>query len=307
MQPLVYAPFSDTLDVPNVVVDGAANRSTVLTLSHWPGTNCPAELRADLSTEMAFRYLDEGGARHGSATVVTNAHFDEDGVVGVFALTDPERALAQRELLIDVARAGDFQCFHDRLAARMAMVIDAIGSRHDTASAYRTVLPMLPDLAASIDDHRALWAEEDEWLEETERDLASGRIAIEEVPQLDLAIVTARTEREPHVMALHNRTDAFRVALIRGQQFGLTYRYESWVLYRSRPVLPRVDLQGLAERLTDLEPGAVEWQADAVDDLTPQLRPVGGASELDAARFVDELTAWLAAASTTWSPYASLP
>src|SRR5690606_11993732 len=111
----------------------------------------------------------------------------------------------------------------------------------------------------------------------------------------------------PHVMALHNRTDAFRIVLIRGRQLELSYRYESWVLYRSRPVLPRVELHGLAERLTDLEPGAVEWQADAVDDLTPQLRPVGGTSELDATRFVDEVKAWLAAASATWSPYASLP
>lgn len=43
--------------MPNIVVDGSPNAGTVLTLTHWPGIAQPARLGADLSAEMAFRYL----------------------------------------------------------------------------------------------------------------------------------------------------------------------------------------------------------------------------------------------------------
>src|SRR5262249_46393667 len=36
--------------IPNIIVDGAANSHTVLTLSHWPKSGSPTELRADTST-----------------------------------------------------------------------------------------------------------------------------------------------------------------------------------------------------------------------------------------------------------------
>jgi hypothetical protein len=242
--PLTYAPFGETLDVPNVVVDGSANRATVLTLSHWPGTDCPRELQADLSAEMAFRYLDEGAQRHGDAAVVTDNHFDEDGVVAMFALVDPRSALAQRELLVDVARAGDFGWFHDRRAARMSMVVDAWGSRLDSVSAYRHTLPRLGTLAAEIDDHRDLWAEEDDRLTASERAIDGGEIHIEQHADVDLAVVTSRRAEAPHEMAIHNRTPHLRVAQVRGRHLELVYRYETWVRLRSRTPMPRVDLSG---------------------------------------------------------------
>jgi len=34
---------------------------------------------------MAFRYLDSGAALHGNAEVVTNNHFDQDGLISVYA------------------------------------------------------------------------------------------------------------------------------------------------------------------------------------------------------------------------------
>ena len=55
---------------------------------------------------MAFLYVDAGGGRHGPASVVSNNHFDQDGLVGVFALSSPEEAQARRALLVEVARAG---------------------------------------------------------------------------------------------------------------------------------------------------------------------------------------------------------
>ncbi len=89
-----------------MVVDGAPNANTVLSLTQRPGFPTPDRLAADLSAQMVFRYLDDGAGRHEPARVVTDNHFDQDGLVGVFALVDPEAALAQRTLLEDVAAAA---------------------------------------------------------------------------------------------------------------------------------------------------------------------------------------------------------
>src|SRR4051812_32050274 len=99
-KPLRYMPYEATVSVPNVVVDGSPNPATVLALSHWPGIAVPADseldLAADLSAQMAFRYVDGSGALHGDAEVVTNNHFDQDGLVSVYALSRPDDALARR-------------------------------------------------------------------------------------------------------------------------------------------------------------------------------------------------------------------
>ena len=122
---LRYESYEQTADRPNVVVDGSPNAGTVVTLTHWPGIPCPPGTEADLSAQMAFRYLDRGADLHGAAEVVTNNHFDQDGLVAVYALSRPGDALARRDLLEDLAAAGDFGTFRSRDAARLSMAIDA--------------------------------------------------------------------------------------------------------------------------------------------------------------------------------------
>ena len=89
-----YAPYDSTGSTPNVVVDGSPNAATVLCLTHWPEIPDVAGFADDLSAQMAFRYVDAGMDRHGDATVVTNNHFDQDGLVSIYALVEPEAALA---------------------------------------------------------------------------------------------------------------------------------------------------------------------------------------------------------------------
>ena len=60
-----FSPYSETVSVPNVIVDGAANKSTLLTLSHWPKSGTPAELKADTSaTEAELIEHCRGGLAH---------------------------------------------------------------------------------------------------------------------------------------------------------------------------------------------------------------------------------------------------
>ena len=89
---LRFVPEHAIAGIPNVVVDGSPNADTVLTLSHWPGSPTPPELRDDLSAQIAFRALSEP-ERFAGVEAVTNNHFDQDGIVSAFALLWPALAL----------------------------------------------------------------------------------------------------------------------------------------------------------------------------------------------------------------------
>ncbi len=121
---LGFVPYEELDGRPNVVVDGSPADGTVLCLSHWPGIVSPLRFAADLSAQMAFAYLDAYDP-HESATAVSNNHFDQDGLVSLYALVHPDRALARQGLLIDIARAGDFATFDGRDAARISMALSA--------------------------------------------------------------------------------------------------------------------------------------------------------------------------------------
>ena len=77
-----FVPVGEIVDRPNVISDGAALPSTVLTLSHWPASPTPAALAEDTSARIAFRYLDDV-RRWPAAEAVSNDHFDQDGLVTV--------------------------------------------------------------------------------------------------------------------------------------------------------------------------------------------------------------------------------
>lgn len=319
-----------SVEVPNVVVDGAPNAGTVLTLTHWPGYVQPPGLAADLSAQMVFKFLRRGDDPH--ADVVTTNHFDQDGLVGIHAMIDPAASLAHEALLTDVAAAGDFGTYRYREAARASMALHAYGDETRSPIADRlagksypeqcallveATLPLLLPMALDPDRFRDLWADEDAVLTASEEAFASGRVTITEDPRVDLAIVRVPDD-EPeraghrfahllsggiHPMAVHNLTDCFRVLVVHGRRYRYTDRYETWVQYRSRLPLSRVDLGPLAQALTAAEPGGVVWSADAPSTLTPELRP-DDESGLDEHLVIERLTAHLRAAPPAWNPYA---
>jgi hypothetical protein len=326
-----YVPYHLLSERPNVVVDGAANDHTVLALSHWPHSGTPVELAADLSAQIVLRYLDRP-EQHVSADVVSNNHFDEDGLVGVWAMVNPEDAPRRRDLLVDIAAAGDFGTFRDRRAARAAFTISAYADPDQSPLGtavfgldypalvevlFDELLPRLGDICDRLDDYRPLWEAEDAVLAESEAAIASGAATVEELPALDLAIVTVpddldgrrvhrftqRRTEAIHPMAVHNATDCLRVLVVQGRRCRFHYRYESWVQYVSRRPLPRVDLAPLAARLSERERDG-RWQADGVDGITPVMQLVGAEeTSIDITTLRAELERHLAAAPPAWNPY----
>jgi hypothetical protein len=314
-----YVAFHELGDMPNVIVDGTGNEHTRLTLSHWPHSGTPWELKADLSAQIVFKYLD---APHASipAEAVSNNHFDEDGLIGVFALLNPGVPRSQREMLVDIAAAGDFGTYQFRDAARVAFVIAAFAdpkmtplSRtvfhrpypETTAVLYQEMLGRLPEIITHLDRFGEYWKEQDQELNRSEAAIRSGSIRVEEIPALDLAVVTLPESRSTcHTMALHNATRCFRVLLMAGRRYELVFRYETWIQYVSRPVLPRVDLGPLASRLSESEGG--DWVFDGVDAIVPRLRlGSAGESRIPPEAFRQSVESYLTHAVPAWNPFDS--
>jgi hypothetical protein len=331
--PLRFVPDADTTDVPNVVVDGAANAGTVLTLSHWPGSPTPRDLLEDLSAQIALRALDEP-VRFDGVDVVTNNHFDQDGLASVYALAFPDEARARRDQVVDVARAGDFGAFAHRDSARISFAIAAyddpdasplgrelFSKPYDEQCAifYTELLPRFGELLDHPDRWQALWEHEDAHLGESITAIEQGVVRIEERPELDLAVVTVpehwaaqvthrftqRWTEAVHPMAVDNATERTRVLLVQGRSYRLELRYETWVMFVSGPVAPRPDLRDLARHLDALETGGARWEAEPPGALTPRLSVAGdGESSLEPEHVRREVERFLASAPAAWDPYA---
>ena len=91
-----YLPYADASSEPNVIVDGTANHRTLITLSRWRRSGTPAALMADASTGIVFSYLDRPDL-HVPAEAVSNNRFDEDGLVGIYTLLEPDAAASRRD------------------------------------------------------------------------------------------------------------------------------------------------------------------------------------------------------------------
>lgn len=320
--------------IPNVSVDGAPNANTVLSLTHWPGVAQPPGYGDDLSAQMVFRYLDEP-LDHPPAEVVTCDHFDQDGLVSLFALIDPPGALEHRDLLIDLAGAGDFAVYRDRRAARASMTLWAYATSELSPLAgplaeleagdgydllFAETLPLVLDMLLDSERFEQLWIDEDRDLTASEEMVASGAIAIEERADLDLATVTVPADLDPvrghrfgagamtdgplHPMAVNNASTCLRRLVVHGHRYRYVDRYESWVQYRSRRPRPRVDLRPLAEELTALETDGTIWRATAPGALRARLETEAEAeSSLDPDAVGERLADHLTRAEPAWDPY----
>jgi hypothetical protein len=327
-----FLPYDHIDSFPNIIVDGAGTKQTVLTLSHWPKSGTPVELKADTSAEIVFSYLDSPRF-HVQAEVVSNNHFDEDGLVSIFAMLTPAMAERHRDLLIDVAQAGDFGTFSDRRAARIVFTLSAYidaGTSplpsslftqpyaERTGELYVRLLDILPRLLTNLNDYRPLWESEDEKLSASEELIEQGVVTIEERPDLELAVIrmpeelTSRrvhrfTQQRPaacHPFALHNKTRCTRLLVLQGRRVELQYRYEGWVQMVSRMPAPRVDLSDLAKELNHEEGAERRWVFDGVDQITPRLHLEGGAeTSIPVEAIVKRVEHHLRTGRPAWNPY----
>lgn len=305
--PLRFQPFDATTSIPNIIVDGRANDATLLTLSHWPKTNTPAGFKADTSTESVLRFLRSADRDRTLARVqaVSNNHLDADGLVGIWALLNMRKGLAQAEMLTAIAQAGDFTLFTDPLAVKVSLVLQNHRQR-----SYEALLPRLPDMVDNI------WSYADEWQEDyaeilrSQTRVARQKVRITDVPELDLRIV--ESDSAIHPMAVYVPGRLYRVLFITNGVFDFVYRYETWVQLASHHPAPRIDLRLLTYVLQQMEPRPGRWTFDGLAQIVPHLsftnsagRPIR--SGISPPMFISILTQYLQRQAKDrellWEPY----
>jgi hypothetical protein len=298
----------------HVIVDGAPRPGTALTLSHWPGTPTPKELWADLSAEIVLKARADGRVFPGGVQVATIDHYDVDGVVALGFLVADGVADAHGPLLVEAARVGDFDVVNDDRAALVAFALGALsprpGQRGRSTSlpeATAAALDLLPSLAQRPEAYESLWGAEATAYRAACGALSGGAVMIEELPGLDLALVTVERasaigparwgDAALHRGAVHSATACLRVATLTEGRYEVRFRYESWVRLTTRRPRPRVDLAPLAATLSAAEVGGARWDFEGAGAITPALRLVGdGRTSLEAGFFVDALCRYLEAA-----------
>jgi hypothetical protein len=265
--------------VPKLSVDGLVPQS--YHLSHWRGNQTPAPLKADTSTEIALRYLSHPNPRSffPQVNIITNNHFDTDGLLAVWALLYPKKAEPMAGRLIAAAEAGDFASFSSEEGVQMNLLIDAFYHSEKSpflpqltgytgpkeAFFYKTLLPLLPDLFRKKDDYPFLWREAYDAILQSMELFEKGIIGVEEHEDERLSVII--DEKRPAKQAIdhHCQGNLFLVIEDRERQEGgfgyeLEYRYYAWADTVTRPPIAPIPMASLAEALNQQEtPGEGKW------------------------------------------------
>jgi Family of unknown function (DUF6687) len=283
-------------DVPKLSVDGTVSNS--IHFSHWQGNETPAQLKADTSTEIALNLVAAPNKNEltRGIEVVTNNHFDTDGVLSVWTVLTGERALELREKLVPAAEAGDFSEFSNEQAVRASIVIqgsdqpagDEAGSPlacqlagetvDDDARAYELVLPEVERLLIRTDDYEPLWRSAWERIETAIESFERGASQVTGFDEGTLSLITlapdvfspsgfdpTRHAAPFTAISRYARGRLFVIAtpLKSGWAYRIDYPYYSWAETVVRPRIVRRDFSQLLTTLNQLEPeGEGAWRPD---------------------------------------------
>jgi hypothetical protein len=278
--------YSETLaNVPKLAVDGTVSHS--IHFSHWQDNTTPAEVKADTSTEIALNLVaaENYAALTQGIELVTNNHFDTDGVLSCWTVLNGRRALAYRDLLISAAEAGDFSEHTSDDGVRVSIAIqgsEQAGSTNDDASpfagfiaghqvdddarSYELVFPEVEQLLSNVNAYEPLWREGWDHVAAALESFASGRSRVVEYEDSRISLVTLEPNLVNPIMGVskHARGELFLIATPIGDGwfYRLDYPYYSWAETVVRPPIARRDLNSILALLNEKEAGEGRWKTD---------------------------------------------
>src|SRR4029450_11075285 len=202
--------YSDEIaNVPKLSIDGTVSNS--IHFSHWEGNETPAEVKADTSTEIALNLVasPNRAALTKGIELVTNNHFDTDGVLSCWTALTGERALAYRDLLISAAEAGDFSEYSSDDGVRVSIAIQGSDQASpnnddgsplarllageeidDDARAYELVLPEVERLLTNINNYESLWRDGWQSVAAAIESFERGKSSVTEYSDSGMSLVT---------------------------------------------------------------------------------------------------------------------
>jgi hypothetical protein len=291
--------YSETLDnVPKLSVDGTVSNS--IHFSHWNGNETPAELKADTSTEIALNLVTSPDRNNFTRNIdlVTNNHFDTDGMLSVWTVMTGERAAQYREVLIAAAEAGDFSEYSSADGVRISLAIqgsdgaipaDDTGSPlarllaghevNDDARCYELLLPEVERLITNINNYEPLWREGWKRIVDALESFDRGTSKVVEFEDSKISLITLAPEifsgegfnptrhSAPYTAIskfAHGELFVIGIPTSGGWFYRIDYPYYSWAETVVRPKIERRDLTSVLQILNELEGNCDGlWQTDA--------------------------------------------
>ncbi len=289
-----------------------------LALGNEPGIDMPAAPRADTAAAAVLAYLRAPGAAEqlGTLEVMTSAAFSPGHLLAMWALAHPDDAFALAPQLEEAALAVEFHVARTDDAAKVACFFrgyfeETDGS--DDAAIYRDLLPQTGRLLERPKDFDLTWIGHYTDILQANSVLNSGAVQIDEHDGLDLTVM--QTPLRLDDITRMNAAGHFRLLTVRSENtYTLEYRRESWVRYRARRPLPRIDLRPLALRLNMFEQAEGTWRA--LDSALPVARlffdagsgrssPSRLSADTVIAEVIDHLRTGARKPEWQWSPYGS--
>jgi uncharacterized protein DUF6687 len=288
--------YTEALEnVPKLSVDGTVDHS--IHFSHWEGNSTPTEVKADTSTEIALNLVasPNRAALTKGIDLVTNNHFDTDGVLSCWTVLTGERALTHRDVLVSAAEAGDFSEYSSDDGVRVSIAIQGSDQASpnnddgsplarllageevdDDARAYELVLPKVEHLLTNINDYESLWRAGWESVVAAVESFEKGKSKVVELS--DISVITLAPELFDGAGFSPTRHSAPYTAIskfAKGELFLITipttsgwfyridYPYYSWAETVVRPHIARRDLTPALELLNSKETNPDgRWQTD---------------------------------------------
>ncbi len=281
-------------NVPKLSVDGTVDNA--IHFSHWKGNQTPLSVKADTSTEIALNLVAAPNREEltGGIDLVTNNHFDTDGVLSVWTVLTGERALELRDKLIAAAEAGDFSELSTKEGVRASIVIQGsdsptdLGSPlaqhlagepvNDDARAYELVLPHVERVLTHTNDYASLWCDPWNRIATALESFAKGNSLVEEDQEAKLSLVMlspdifssrgfkpTRHGAPFTAISQHAHGELFLIAtpLDGGWAYRIDYPYYSWAETIVRPPIKRRDFSTLVTRLNESEKSPIGlWRID---------------------------------------------
>jgi hypothetical protein len=312
-------------DVPKLSVDGTVSNS--IHFSHWEGNETPEELKADTSTEIALNLVASPNRDRltQSIQLVTNNHFDTDGVLSVWTVLAGPRALELRDKLIPAAEAGDFSEFSSVDGVRASIVIqgsdqpsteEVAGSPLASALAgqrvenearyYELVLPEVERVLTKTNEYEHLWRQAWSKIELALESFERGTSKVNEFADVGLSLITLAPEifspsgfnptrhAAPFTAISHyakGQLFIITTPMNGGWAYRVDYPYYSWAETVVRLRIARRDFSHLLEELNQLEAGSKGvWKYDS-GEMTSAIKFMGNDEKLATSKLLPDQVA----------------
>jgi hypothetical protein len=256
-------------------------------LSHWPGNTSSDWLKADTSTEMAFKLLESERNDEflNGIEIISNNHFDSDGILACYVLLNPDYANHHRKLFIDIATTSDFSEFTNEVAFKIDRVISDIDDPEKSLFKDEFQNPniaevmqnlslrtfqKLPEIIENIDNYEELWKDDYRWYEESETSFQNQVSVFSNYGDCQLSILESTFKLHPIAKFSNAKFDNVLSVIKQndGHLYQLEYKHHTWHDTTRPQMIKRNSFEPLVEKLNLIDNKTIgSWKVLGIDPV----------------------------------------